>query len=84
MDLQEYELSQRLQIIEKYYDVDALLEGKIDNEVVEKYYRYTEFFYNFQTFSIIFSNYNLFSSIISRNLWATVTILSKGLRVLEV
>lgn len=46
MDLQEYELSQRLQIIEKYYDVDALLEGKIDNEVVEKYYRYTEFFYN--------------------------------------
>ena len=34
--------------------------------------------------ALFFSNYNLFSSIISRNLWATVTILSKGLRVLEV
>ena len=46
MNLQEMELSERLKIMGKYYDLDALLEGKTDNEVVEKYYRYTEFFYN--------------------------------------
>lgn len=46
MDLQEMELSARLKIMGKYYDLDALLEGKPDNEVTEKYYRYTEFFYN--------------------------------------
>lgn len=46
MNLQEMELSDRLKIIGKYYNLDALLEGKPDNEVTEKYYRYTEFFYN--------------------------------------
>ncbi|MBO4720407.1 MAG: class I SAM-dependent methyltransferase [Prevotella sp.] len=46
MDIQMVELSERLKIIGKYYDLDALLEGKPDNEVTEKYYRYTEFFYN--------------------------------------
>ena len=45
-DLQEMELSERLKIMGKYYDLEKILEGKVNNEVVEKYYRYTEFFYN--------------------------------------
>ena len=46
MDLQELEITERLQIIGKYFDLDELLAEKTDNKAVEKYYRKSDFFYN--------------------------------------
>ncbi len=40
------EISKRLGIIGKYYDLDALANDKTDQEAVAKYYRSSDFFYN--------------------------------------
>ena len=40
------ELTRRLKVIKKYYDLDELLEEKTDPEAVAKYYRKSDFFYN--------------------------------------
>ena len=40
------ELSRRIEIIKKYYDLDALLAENTDKDAVAKYYRLSDFFYN--------------------------------------
>ncbi len=40
------ELSKRIEIIDRYYKVDALLDEKTDKDAVAKYYRKSDFFYN--------------------------------------
>lgn len=42
----EQELASRLEVIDKYFPLDTLLEKKLDNEAVAKYYRKSDFFYN--------------------------------------
>ena len=46
MDFQEKEISDRLQLIGSYYDLNALLEDKTDQQAVARYYRKSDFFYN--------------------------------------
>lgn len=46
MTFQEQEISDRLQVIGSYYDLQALLEDKTDNHAVARYYRKSDFFYN--------------------------------------
>lgn len=46
MTFQEKEIDARLRIIGSYYDLDALLHDKTDNQAVAKYYRQSDFFYN--------------------------------------
>ena len=40
------ELSRRIEIIKKYYDLDALLAENTDKDAIAKYYRLSDFFYN--------------------------------------
>lgn len=40
------ELSRRIEVIKKYYDLDALLAEKTDKDAIAKYYRLSDFFYN--------------------------------------
>ena len=42
----ERELFRRIEIISKYYDLEALLSDKTDQEAVAKYYCSSDFFYN--------------------------------------
>ena len=45
MNVQTWELEDRLRVMGKYFDLDALLAKNTDNEAVEKYYRKSDFFY---------------------------------------
>lgn len=47
MNIQEREITDRLKIMGTYYDLDSLLGEKTDNQAVAKYYRKSDFFYNF-------------------------------------
>ena len=47
MSLQELEISERIHIMEAYYDLNALLEDRIDNQSITTYYKRSDFFYNF-------------------------------------
>ncbi len=40
------ELSRRIETIKQYYDLDALLAEKTDQDAIAKYYRLSDFFYN--------------------------------------
>lgn len=40
------EIDRRLEVVNKYYDFDALLARKTDHAAVAKYYRKSDFFYN--------------------------------------
>jgi ubiquinone/menaquinone biosynthesis C-methylase UbiE len=46
MSLQELEISERIHIMETYYDLNALLEDRIDNQSIATYYKHSDFFYN--------------------------------------
>jgi ubiquinone/menaquinone biosynthesis C-methylase UbiE len=46
MSLQELEISERIHIMETYYDLNALLEDRIDNQSIATYYKRSDFFYN--------------------------------------
>jgi hypothetical protein len=46
MSLQELEISERIHIMEAYYDLNALLEDRIDNQSIATYYKRSDFFYN--------------------------------------
>jgi len=46
MDFREKEISDRLRVIGKYFDLDELLGDKTDNQAVAKYYRKSDIFYN--------------------------------------
>ena len=46
MTLQELEISERIHIMETYYDLNALLEDRIDNQSIATYYKRSDFFYN--------------------------------------
>jgi len=43
---QEAKLNQRLSVIKKYYDLDALLAHGTKQQDIAKYYRKSDFFYN--------------------------------------
>lgn len=43
---QEAKLNQRLSVIKKYYDLDALLAHGTKQQDIAKYYRRSDFFYN--------------------------------------
>lgn len=45
MNAQTWEIEDRLRVMGKYFDLDALLAKNTDNEAVEQYYRKTDFFY---------------------------------------
>lgn len=46
MDVKEREITDRINIISRYYDIEDMLAGKKDQEAVSKYYRKSDFFYN--------------------------------------
>ena len=46
MIFQEKEIADRLRLIGTYFDLDALLQDKTDNQAIAKYYRKSDFFYN--------------------------------------
>lgn len=45
MNIQTKEIEDRLQVMGKYFDLDALRGKDTDNQAVEKYYRKSDFFY---------------------------------------